>query len=68
MALYATCAEGAFDEPSGTCSQVVYVEGEPSWIPEISREFGAEMGGAIFYALFTAWAFRTLRQRSNSAG
>lgn len=64
MVWYATCADGAYSEATETCAQVVYVDVVPSQIPALSREEGAQLGGAVFSLLFIAWAFRFLRRRS----
>jgi hypothetical protein len=61
---YATCAEADYDETTGVCSAVVYVQDASGWLPELSNETGGELGAACFGALAIAFLFRLLFKKS----
>jgi hypothetical protein len=61
--MYATCADGQYDAQAGTCAQVVYVEQDPGWIPNMSAEQGAELGVAMFGLFAVAYLLRKARMK-----
>lgn len=61
---YATCDAANYDEASGVCSQVVFVQDASGWLPELSNQEGAELGAAFFGVLAIAFLFRVLFKKS----
>lgn len=61
---YATCDAADYDEGTGICSAVVYVQDASGWLPELSNEDGGLIGAAFFGCLAVAYLFRFMFKKS----